>query len=802
MNEAQKENLLLDILKTKFKNRWYLRKIDNLYLQEIFNTASKRLSNKRGEPDLIYLNNDLLILIEVKDSIKFHSSKNKFEPQKYAVDGIKHYLSYFLDEKLKDKSQATQNYVKNLNIVGIAFSGDIEDEYNHKISTFIIKNTKIENLNIEEILEEADYISLFENIDTEEIVSNISKSSKEINRLLRNIDSQKRPILLSALMICLYDNNDFRKNYSSWQIKTILRNIPNTIEDVLLNEGISQDKIDVLKKELSFLDIDYDLNNTEILKQILFELENNVIPLFKKKTTYDIIGKFYEEFLRYTGVANVKKGIVLTPTHIANLFTELIDLKANDIVLDPTCGSGSFLISAMNKLTKIIKQNEFPDKEKRIKQIKENQLIGFEKSSTMYSLAISNMLFRGDGKSKIFNIDFFSNEAQKFIDILKPTIGFINPPYGGKDNKSNPLKKEIQFLEKLLDSVSRYVVAIVPLSTYFKDDDIRKRILKKHTLKAVINMPNELFLPNASTHTAIAVFETNNPHNNKKVIFYDLKEDGFVLSKNKGRTDVYNKWNNIKKDLLNKLKNPRKYNDEIKLVYKPINENDEWIIQAHMKIDYKSFHKNDFIKKIKEYIIFSIKKEFNFIFKEIDEITFMEILQNRGITNNCIINKNLDLFDKKWDYFNLKDIFSDIKKGERLVESERIEGNIPLITASSYNNGITSFIEYETFKDKKKLFEDKITIDMFANTFYHPYKYFSDDNIHTLIPFKDLKLNIFHNIFLITVLSKLVLKYSFGRQVRLYRLEKEMIPLPVKDDKPDWNFMQEYIKTLPYSVNL
>jgi type I restriction enzyme M protein len=99
-------------------------------------------------------------------------------------------------------------------------------------------------------------------------------------------------------------------------------------------------------------------------------------------------------------------------------------------------------------------------------------------------------------------------------------------------------------------------------------------------------MPSELFQPNASTHTAIAVFETHQPHNNKKVIFYNLTDDGFVLSKNKGRTDVLNKWNSIKKDLLQKINTPEKFQNNISLVKTSVFENDEWIIQAHSKIDY------------------------------------------------------------------------------------------------------------------------------------------------------------------------------------------------------------------------
>jgi hypothetical protein len=92
-----------------------------------------------------------------------------------------------------------------------------------------------------------------------------------------------------------------------------------------------------------------------------------------------------------------------------------------------------------------------------------------------------------------------------------------------------------------------------------------------------------------------------------------------------------------------------------------------------------------------------------------------------------------------------------------------------------------------------------MTIDMFFNVFYHDYKYFSDDNIHTLVPIS-FELNKYSSLFLITVLSKLKYKYAYGRQVRLMRLPLEKIRLPVdKNGNPDWQFMEDFIKSLPYS---
>ena len=650
-NEAKKDILLYNYIKDKkkYKNSWDIKKTNNKVVQSILDKASKKKTGNRGEPDLLYINeaNKLLILIENKDSIKQHQSKNGDDAENYAVDGIKHYLSFFKESYTNSFSETTKKYLRNWKIIGVAVSGNVLDLYSHLISTFIITKNEIKDIETKEILNEEDYLSFFDNVDMEKLIKDVSESSKKINNKLRSLDSQKRPVLLSGLMICLFtrgNKNDFKDGYIGWESKTIINNIPETITQILKDEGIPKDKIEVLTNELSFIKTDQDLNNTSILKEILEELDKNVIPLFSKETNYDILGKFYEEFLRYAVISNVKNGIVLTPSHITKLFTELVEIKNNDVILDTCCGTGAFLISAMNKIILEINQSNIRNKNELIKKIKQNQLIGFEKSSTMYALSISNMLFRGDGKSRIFNADSFSDESKYILNNLKkegiiPTIGFINPPYGGQDNKDKPTKKEIQFLENMLDKVSKFGIIIAPLSAYIKEEEIRERILSKHTLKYVINMPKELFQPNASTHTAIAVFETNIPHNNKKVIFYDLKDDGFVLSKNRGRTDALNKWLDIKKRLFEEINNPEKYADDIHLIRTKIGKGDEWIIQAHAKTDYSNLENKNFINSIKEYVVFSTKLKLDLLDKDVDEITLLEILNENKISADSVLRE-------------------------------------------------------------------------------------------------------------------------------------------------------------------
>lgn len=805
-NEAKTDIELFNHIKDNriYSQDWTVQKQDNEYIQEVLDKTSKKGTGNHGYPDLIYVNDKkrILILIENKDNVKNHISENEDQPINFAVDGIKHYLSFFSKKKLAKEKETIIKYLNNWKIIGIAFSGDINDEYNHRLDTYITKDDSIININKNEILDEEDYISFFNNIDLEQISKDISKSSSEINRLLRNLDSQKRPILLSALMICLYPKDsgiNFKNGYSTWDIETIITNIPTTIKRILKSENISEEKIKILTNELVFIETDKDLNDSNILKEILKELEEKVIPLFQTNTAYDIIGKFYEEFLRYAGITNVKKGIVLTPNHITTLFTDLIDIKNNDVIFDPTCGTGAFLIAGMNKLIEEIENSNIPNKKEKIKNIKSKQLIGFEKSSSMYSLAISNMLFRGDGKSQIFNEDFFSDNADIILKNLQkePTIGFINPPYGGTDNKKNPTKKEIQFLEKMLDNVSKYGIIIAPLSTYFKDDVDRNRILTKHTLKYVINMPTDLFQPNASTHTAIAIFETNLPHNSKEVIFYDLKDDGFVLSKNKGRTDVFNKWNNIKKETLGVL-NKNKSTDNINSVITKIDEKDEWIIQAHSKTDYRELTENNFSRTIQEYSIFRAKLKLDLIEKNIDDITLLEIFNGSFLNNESVeINKELIFNKNNFKEFPLEELFTVRGSKESYTKKEIAYGEYLYITTSNKNNGVSATSNIYTENG------NIITIDSATDgkAFYQAFKFVGSDHVEVLEPI-DFQLNKYIALFIITILNLQLSKYGFGRKRSQKRIKIEKIFLPKINDKPDFEFMEQYIKSLPYSINI
>lgn len=672
---ARNDQTFLDLyqylINLEFENQWK-EFCENKDINEILNHSSKKQNGNYGLPDFIYVNENkkLLILVELKPSVSQH--------EKEAIPQIKHYLNCFMPGTLEsfgvispEINKAIIN-LKTWNILGLAISGDMAVEYGYRIDTFYIQIDKIVDMGINEIHNENDYLALFNNLNLEEISARISQASSTINNLLYDVKEDERPTLLSILLISLFESknsryrNNFRDQFEQYTPKQLMNQIGIVVPEILGEDGenLPKEKIDMIMSKFGALANERVLLESDTIKTILVKLRDDVIPLFETKHNYDIIGKFYQEFLRYAGIVDVQSGIVLTPEHVTELFTHLVDLKQNDIIFDSCCGTGSFLIAGMNRLIEL--QNNTAG----IEHVRKYQMIGNELKPHMYILAISNMLFRGDGKSNILNYDFFSEDFdinfEKKCEELgaRPTVGFINPPYSGsftnykellkfkgdKDSKTKnkkPWMKEISFLEKMCRLCSRYVVMIAPPQTFMSESEIRNELLKNNTLKAVINMPKDLFQPNASTGSSIIVIETHKPHDyNEKVVFYNLKLDGFELAKKKGRRDVYNKWNGIKKKLLDDIdapyyRNPKNIDGVINC-FENIKKDSEWLIQAYSKVEYDKLTVHDFEKTLKEYVIFNTKKSLNLLDKDLNEIDILEILQETDASAETFIGDKND----------------------------------------------------------------------------------------------------------------------------------------------------------------
>lgn len=107
----------------------------------------------------------------------------------------------------------------------------------------------------------------------------------------------------------------------------------------------------------------------------------------------DVLGKFYEVFLKYGNGAK-EIGIVLTPRHVTRYAVDALGVSANDLVFDPACGTGGFLVAALDHVREHTHGNQ-------LEHFKKHNLFGIEQESYVAALAIVNMIFRGDGKNNI-----------------------------------------------------------------------------------------------------------------------------------------------------------------------------------------------------------------------------------------------------------------------------------------------------------------------------------------------------------------------------------------------------------------
>ena len=179
--------------------------------------------------------------------------------------------------------------------------------------------------------------------------------------------------------------------------------------------------------------------------------------------TIDALGIFYHEFVKYSGGDGSGLGIVLTPQHLTEFMCGLAEVNKNSKVVDICCGSGTFLVTAMSKMFKRAS-------DKDITRIRNNSLFGIESDDDIYTLAIANMIVRGDGKSNIIFGDCFNGSIKKELQAKNIDICLINPPYSQDIT-------ELEFVENMLDILATggTGVVVVPMScaigTKFKETE-------------------------------------------------------------------------------------------------------------------------------------------------------------------------------------------------------------------------------------------------------------------------------------------------------------------------------------------
>lgn len=362
----------------------------------------------------------------------------------------------------------------------------------------------------------------------------LAEKADLINRILREaaIKDEYRPAFVGAMMLALWHSKgNIRKNPDY-----VLGDINNACQKAFATAGKAE-----LGKILRLPEANQKLAATtwEILATL--EKLNVVTAVFD----HDYLGQLYETFFRYTGGNTI--GQYFTPRQITRFMVDLCEVSKQDRVIDPACGTGGFLVAVIQRAFDV----EHARYEEVVEMVRHN-LIGYDSEPLTAALCVANMILRGDGKSGIANEDVF--HASNF-PAGACNVALMNPPFPHKATDVPPQ----QFVEKALEAlvIRGKLAVILPSSMVVKKNfaSWRQSILAKHTLRAVIELPDETFQPFASATTCVLLIEKGIPHSKTNTTsFVRIQYDGLALKKGVRvpRQDNKNQLNSAVTAILNK----------------------------------------------------------------------------------------------------------------------------------------------------------------------------------------------------------------------------------------------------------
>ena len=268
----------------------------------------------------------------------------------------------------------------------------------------------------------------------------------------------------------------------------------------------------------------------------------------------DIQGDVYEMLLSEIASAG-KNGQFRTPRHIIKLMAELVDPQLGQRVADPACGTGGFLLGAYQYiLTDLVRKKEPAKLNKdedgferaaisagltqKVKSILDESFTGYDIDTTMVRLGLMNMMMHGIDEPQI---DYKDTLSKSYNEDNRFDIVMANPPFTGSIDKGDineglklpTTKTELLFVERIFNmlKLGGTAAVIVPSGVIQNSgkafEAVRKLIIEKAELKAVIAMPGGVFKPYAGVSTAILLFIKGGETNH--VWFYEMQNDGYTL---------------------------------------------------------------------------------------------------------------------------------------------------------------------------------------------------------------------------------------------------------------------------------
>lgn len=299
--------------------------------------------------------------------------------------------------------------------------------------------------------------------------------------------------------------------------------------DFMLNLGNGNTSYSKFMKGAAFL-----IPTPRLLAQVVEMLSN--IDMQDRDTKGDV----YEYLLSKIATSG-DNGQFRTPRHIIRMMVELVKPTPEDIIADPAAGTCGFLMVAGEYIREHYEQELFRDENK--KHFQEKMFMGMEFDPTMIRIGAMNMILHGIDNPSLKDVDSLSEANTDFEE--QATLVLANPPFKGSLDREavdpkiirvvDSKKTELLFLALMLKGLKLggRCAVIVPDGVLFGSSkahlQIRKEIIDRQKLHAIISMPSGVFKPYAGVSTAVMIFTKTNSGGTDHVWFYDMRADGFSL---------------------------------------------------------------------------------------------------------------------------------------------------------------------------------------------------------------------------------------------------------------------------------
>ena len=253
----------------------------------------------------------------------------------------------------------------------------------------------------------------------------------------------------------------------------------------------------------------------------------------------DIMGDVYEYLLGKIAAAG-ENGQFRTPRHIIRMIVELMQPKLDDRILDPAMGSAGFLVEAAAYVGEHYRK-ELLKRDVKAKY-KSTMFSGYDTDQSMLRIGAMNMMLHGVEAPDIRLNNSIEPDAAKRADY---TLCLTNPPFAGNMTEiaiapdllavANTKKTELLFLALFtrLLKIGGRCASIVPQGVLFGSSKahvgVRKELVDRQRLVAVISMPSGVFKPYSGVATSILVFVKTDHGGTDNVWFYNMEADGFSL---------------------------------------------------------------------------------------------------------------------------------------------------------------------------------------------------------------------------------------------------------------------------------